>query len=83
MAKLDVDAILAANTRARPGGKCGIAQVFARMDAATVNKLTAALDDQDGFAASGLVRSFIALGHAMSRSTVERHRRGDCVCHRT
>lgn len=80
MAATDIDALLDANAKAKPGGRCMVGTALAKLDAATVTKLTAALADRERFSAQGLAKVFTALGGDMSRAPVERHRRGDCQC---
>lgn len=78
----DIDALLSAHTKSRPGGQCLVGLALAKMDAPTRAKIMAALDDRDRFGAEGLGKVLRALGHDMSRAPVERHRRGDCLCPR-
>ena len=77
---MDIDKLLAANGKARPGGKCMVGVALGKLDKPTRTKVEQALDDRDRFAADGIAAVFKALGHDMSRSPVERHRRGACQC---
>jgi hypothetical protein len=76
----DIDALLSANVRAKPGTKCMIGTALAKLDGPTRGKLAAALQDRDRYTADGLAQVFTGLGHEMSRAPVERHRRGSCQC---
>lgn len=77
---MDIDELLNANTKAKPGGRCMVGTVLGKLDKPTRAKLEAALADRERFSADGLAAVFCALGHEMSRSPVERHRRGQCQC---
>ena len=54
--------------------------VAADKDKPTKAKMEAALADRERFSADGLAAVFTGLGYEMSRSPVERHRRGQCQC---
>jgi hypothetical protein len=77
---VDIDALLSVNTRAKPGSKCMVGVALGKLDKPTRTKVEQALDDRERFAADGIAAVFKALGHDMSRSPVERHRRGACQC---
>jgi hypothetical protein len=80
---VDIDALLSANTKTKPGGRCMVGTVLAKLDGLdkpTKAKLMAALADRERFSADGLAAVFTGLGYEMSRSPVERHRRGQCQC---
>jgi hypothetical protein len=80
---VDIDELLSVNTRAKPGSKCMVGVALGKLGPIgepTRTKVEQALDDRDRFAADGIAAVFKALGHDMSRSPVERHRRGACQC---
>jgi hypothetical protein len=77
---VDIDALLSANTKTKPGGRCMVGTVLAKLDKPTRTKVEQALDDRERFSADGLAAVFTGLGYEMSRSPVERHRRGQCQC---
>lgn len=76
----DIDALLAAHVKPKPGGKCMVGLALAKLDTPTRAKVVAALADRERFSADGLAAVFCGLGHDMGRSPVERHRRGACQC---
>jgi hypothetical protein len=77
---VDIDELLNANTKTRPGGKCMVGTVLGKLDKPTKAKVEAALGDRERFSADGLAAVFTGLGYEMSRSPVERHRRAQCQC---
>jgi hypothetical protein len=77
---VDIDELLNANTKTRPGGKCMVGTVLGKLDKPTKAKVEAALADRERFSADGLAAVFCGLGYEMSRSPVERHRRAQCQC---
>ncbi len=79
---VDIDALLAANTRKRPGTRCVVCLALTQLDPATRNAIEAAMADTKRFAAAGLVNVLDGLGYAVGRSTVERHRKRECVASR-
>jgi hypothetical protein len=79
---VDIDAVLAANTRRKPGGVCIVCRIVATMPADVQAKLEAAFDDRERYSAPSLTNVFTQLGHQVGRSSVERHRNRECVTHR-
>lgn len=77
---VDIDALLGANTRSKPGGRCYVGDALARLDPDTAAKVRDALADRGRYTATGLAAVFSQLGEPVSRSPLERHRRGDCQC---
>jgi hypothetical protein len=77
---VDIDELLNANTRTKPGGRCMVGTVLAKLDKPTRTKIESALADRERFSADGLAAVFTGLGYEMSRSPVERHRRAQCQC---
>jgi hypothetical protein len=78
---VDIDKLLSANVKKKSGTKCMVGSALAKLDSATKAKLVAAIADHDRFTAQGIASVFTSLsGLEMSRSPVERHRRGDCQC---
>jgi hypothetical protein len=75
----DIAALLAANVRKRPGTKCAVCHALGTFDQATRDAIEAAMGDTERFAAIGLVGVLAELGHHVGRSTVERHRKRECV----
>ncbi len=76
---VDIAALLAANVRKRPGTKCAVCQALGTFDQATRDAIEAAMGDTERFAANGLVGVLARLGHDVGRSTVERHRKRECL----
>jgi hypothetical protein len=75
---VDLDALLAANRKQAPGPRCSVCRALAAMDEPTRAKMQAALDDGEGYSGESLGKVFTALGHRMTGSPVDRHRRGGC-----
>lgn len=69
---------IAAQT-ATKGPKCSMRELFARLDAADVPALTAALADAR-IPSTAIARALIAEGHKATGFVVNRHRKGDCAC---
>lgn len=78
--KIDIDGLLAANTRRVPGGSCTVGTALATMDPPTRAKIEAALDDRVKFSNVGLKAVLNQLGHEVGTSSVERHRARGCKC---
>ena len=78
----DIAALLAQHRKAKRGSRCLVGIALERMegDPDTRTAILAAMADRDSFGAEGLAKVFTSLGYEMSRSPVERHRRGDCQC---
>ena len=75
---VDIDALLSANVKRRQGARCQVCTALEELAPATRDKLVGALVDKNRYTAQGLATVLTELGHGMSRSPVERHRRGDC-----
>jgi hypothetical protein len=76
----DVDALLAANGKMKPGGTCSVRLALDELDKAVADKMTVALADRRGYSATGLSNVFRTLGQDVGRGAIERHRRGACRC---
>ena len=63
----------------RPGPRCNIAKLLDGIPPDERPDYVAALADEN-LSAVTIVRAFGLEGHAIGRSPVERHRRGDCAC---
>lgn len=76
----NVDELLAANVKMKPGGTCSVRLALDDLDKPTADKLSAAIADRRGYSATGLSNVFRSLGQDVGRGAVERHRRGACRC---
>lgn len=73
----------AAQVQARrfPGTRCTVLMVLAAMDAADADDLRQALADPT-LTSPAIATVLGRRGHQITQSSVARHRRGDCACHR-
>lgn len=76
---IDIDAILAANTRKRQGGTCSLCTALAEMPADWRAKFEAAIADRKRYSAQSLIDAFERIGVTLARNTIDRHRRRECV----
>lgn len=76
---VDIDAILAANTRKRPGTQCVACTAIASMPADWQAKVAEAFADKAGRSVANLVDILKALGHDIGKTSVERHRNRECL----
>lgn len=77
----DIDALLASNTRYRPGGVCSIGIALDELAPDVRAKIEAAMDDMDSYSATGLAVVLSQLvGRRVTSTTVGRHRRRECLC---
>ena len=79
---VDIDAILADNVRKRAGGTCSLCTALAEMPADWRAKFEAAIADRKRYSAQSLLEAFDRIGVTLSRNTVDRHRRRECVSSR-
>jgi len=70
---------LATVLAAKPGPVCTISRLMAALAPGERPDYLAALADPN-ISAAALSRAFNMEGHKVSRSPIERHRRGDCAC---
>ena len=77
---IDIDALLVANVKRLPGGKCTVGSFYATIDPAVVAKIEQAMANMDRYSAVGLVAILEGCGYTGGRSPVERHRRKGCAC---
>ncbi len=75
-----LDAILGEVTR--PGPRCGVARLTARLDPGLAAEFRTALADPDTYPAAAIARAMQARGHHVSQGTIQYHRRGECSCAR-
>lgn len=68
-----------ANAMLRPGPKCRVALLRANLDKKDLAVLEDALASA-GVSTSAIVTALRSEGHDIARSSIERHRRGDCAC---
>lgn len=76
---VDIDAILADHTRRRPGGTCTVCAALADMPTDWRAKFEQAIDDTKRYSATSLVGAFEKVGIPLSRNSVERHRKRECM----
>tara|TARA_R110000868_G_scaffold292879_1_gene553390 strand:+ start:474 stop:713 length:240 start_codon:yes stop_codon:yes gene_type:complete len=70
---------LATVLASKPGPKCTVSRLLAKLDPAERADYEAALAN-DELSAVTICKAFALEGHSVSRSPVERHRRGGCAC---
>ena len=63
----------------KPGPACRVSRLLDSLTPADRPDYVAALAD-DNLSCVTIVRAFGIEGHTIGRSSVERHRRGDCAC---
>ena len=63
----------------RPGPRCTIAKLLDGIPPADRPDYIAALADEN-LSAVTICKAFAMEGHSVTRSPVERHRRGECAC---
>ena len=63
----------------RPGPRCNVAKLLDGIPADERPDYVAALADEN-LSAVTICKAFGMEGHAITRSPVERHRRGECAC---
>lgn len=71
---------IAANVR-QQGPRCTVANLLPRLSKAEVKDLDAALGDPT-IPATAIAQGLTAVGHKVSHSSLQRHRRGQCGCAR-
>jgi hypothetical protein len=71
--------LLASNKKQAVGPKCRVCVLLSMLKGNDLAMFEAALADVDQFSAAGLARAATGFGCTMGRSSVERHRRGDCA----
>lgn len=65
--------------RRRPGGKCATGQILRRLDDDDRTLLLEWIADRS-FAAKAISVKLAEVGVQVAHGSIERHRRGDCVC---
>lgn len=64
----------------RKGPPCGMSVVEARLAPDDLAALREYLADRDNVTTAAITRALAADGHRVGKNTVERHRRGECIC---
>jgi GTP-sensing pleiotropic transcriptional regulator CodY len=76
-------ALDAEKAAARKGPPCSFEAIFARLDKADADALTAYLADRENITTTVILRALQAEGFSIGQNTVQRHRKGICTCGRT
>lgn len=76
-------ALEAEKAAARKGPPCGMSVLLAKLDKADHATLEAYLADREGVTTAVIHRALIREGHQLGKTTIERHRRGECSCVRS
>lgn len=63
----------------KPGPVCTVGRMISKLDPTERPDYEAALADGD-ISAATICKAFALEGHPISRSPIERHRRGGCAC---
>lgn len=71
--------LLNSNKRQPVGPRCAVCVLLTTLTDDDRADMQAALDDPAQFSAVGIARAVTATGFTLGRSSVERHRRGDCA----
>jgi len=79
LVRVDIDELLAGAGPIRVGARCKVCVALAKLDDKDAAKMSAAIENRDSYTAQGLARVFEALGHQVSRPSVERHRNKQCL----
>lgn len=69
--------------KATKGPACVFVSVLAAMSDSEAADLRTALADQAGVPGTYIARALEAIGHSVSATTVQRHRKGECNCPRS
>lgn len=64
----------------RPGTECRIAQILKSLEKGERAELESAIAGD--FTAAAIARALTRLGHKCGPTSINRHRRGDCICGR-
>ena len=79
MAKPTIDELLGEAGHRRPGPRCKVCRALLALEVKDRAKMSKAIGDRDNYTTIGIARVFHALGHQVSRPSVERHRNGECI----
>lgn len=71
--------LLDTNKKKPVGPKCLVCVLLAALKTNDRALFQAALDDTAQFSATGIAKAATGYGFTLGRSSVERHRRGDCA----
>jgi hypothetical protein len=77
------DSLAAEKAASRKGPPCSFEGIFARLDKADADALTAYLADRENITTTVILRALQAEGITVGQNTVQRHRKGICTCGRT